>query len=383
MAKLTAGRIKDILPQKKEFFIWDDEIRGFGCRVSPKGKISYIFHFRHPVSQKSCAAKIGTHGALTLDEARNTAKLWSADIVKGLDPRSHKNIENENKDLNSKEIYFLEFWEIFDARHMKKKYNPNNYKKKLYIIKKHIIPFFGNMKVKDIRRKHIENFLDHSKNKECVKLLKSALNQAKYWGHIEHNPGDGIKLPPDRKMQNFLKDYQLRALEQSLEHYEEKYPYVILALRLLLYTGARKNEILQVKWESIEFGYNFIHLKDHKTFDKVGERTIVLNTKALEALEKIKKQSSNPYVFCGKKENQHLKNIDSFWRKLRKEAGLDNFRIHDLRHSFASFALKQGTHLKTVSRLLGHSSVRTTERYAHLENEFLKKESNKIAEIFK
>jgi integrase len=393
MAKLTAGRIKDIRPQNKEFHIWDDEIKGFGCRISPKGKIGYVFHYRLPGSLKSCAVKIGSHGQISIDEARKTAKLWSADILKGIDPKSYKQ-ELKQKIPESKptieNLLFSEFLNIFEEKYMLLEYSVGSLNTNRSRIKVHILPFFGKMKLKEIQSKNIRDFLNSSnEGKEnrstCIKLISAIFNKAIEWEFLPQdaiNPCKGVKLIPLRKMQNFLREHELRKLEDALSRREEKNPYTVLALRLLLYTGARKNEILKLKWENIQFENNFIYLKEHKTMKRSGARTIPLNARALEALKKVKRQFNNPYVFCGQKENQHLKNIDNLWRRVKNEIGLENFRIHDIRHSFASFAIKGGASITTVAGLLGHADIKTTMRYVHLENEFLQKESNKVAEIF-
>ena len=389
MVKITTNRLKDIRPREKEYFIWDSEIKGFGCRISPKGNITYIFHYRIVGNIQYKKIKIGNSKNISLEEARTTAHSYKTDVLKGKDPHrpliANKKIVPEilSAEEDKGNITFLDFWSIFDEKHMKKVQKHSTYRNNLSRVRIHIFPFFEKMKLKDIKKNHVEDFLEVS-YKKAVELLKTALNKAVEWEYLSHNPASTIKLPSDRKMQNFLRDQNLRKLEHHLDLYEDTKLYAVLALKILLYTGARKNEILQRKWEDIELENNFIRLRDHKTVGTAGEQVIILNQKAIEALKEIKKHATNPYVFCGKKENEHLKNIDAFWRKLRKEIGLPkDFRIHDLRHSFASFAIKKGADLVTVSRLLRHSNIQTTMRYVHLETEHLREKSNKVAEIFK
>ena len=155
-------------------------------------------------------------------------------------------------------------------------------------------------------------------------------------------------------------------------------PYTLAALWMLLYTGCRENEVLTLQWKDVHLEDGYIYLPD----SKVGVRAIPLNNKAKQVLCSLQKQEGNPYVFCGNILGQHLKETKTTWRKVRELAGISDVRLHDLRHSFASFALKKGVDLYTVSKLLGHKNIKTTTRYAHLELDHLKKATNKVAEIF-
>ena len=155
-------------------------------------------------------------------------------------------------------------------------------------------------------------------------------------------------------------------------------PYTLASIWMLLYTGCRESEVLTLKWKDVHLEDGYLYLED----SKVGVRTIALNSKAKQILNSLKKKEDNPYVFCGKFPRTHLKEIKTTWRQVRHLAGIPDVRIHDLRHSFASFALKKGVDLYTVSKLLGHKNIATTTRYAHLELEHLKEATNKIAEVF-
>jgi len=147
---------------------------------------------------------------------------------------------------------------------------------------------------------------------------------------------------------------------------------------LSLYIGCRKSNILNLKWKDV-------HLKEHYVFlpdTKVGEGACPLNEKAYDLLVSLKHQEDNPYVFPGRIPGKPLAEIKTAWRRILKRAGIQGFRVHDLRHSFASFYLSQGVDLYTVSKLLGHKNIATTTRYAHLELEHLKKATNVGAEVF-
>ncbi|MCY4097011.1 MAG: site-specific integrase, partial [Rhodospirillales bacterium] len=150
-------------------------------------------------------------------------------------------------------------------------------------------------------------------------------------------------------------------------------PAAVTAFRLLLYTGARLSEIQTLKWEHIRG--NRIHLPDSKT----GAKTIPLNGPALEVLANTERVEGNPHVIVGTGEGAHLTDLQKPWRRVRKAAGLEDVRIHDLRHTFASEAVMRGESLPMVGRILGHTQAQTTSRYAHLADDPLRKASERVA----
>ena len=145
---------------------------------------------------------------------------------------------------------------------------------------------------------------------------------------------------------------------------------------MLKFTGARLREILDLKWEFIDYELGVLHLPKSKT----GAKTIYLNPLALEVLDRIIKQKDNPYVFCGVKQGQPIINIQKPWRRIRAMADLDDVRLHDLRHTFASVAVMNGMSLPIVGALLGHSKPQTTARYAHLAADPLREAAEFIGE---
>jgi integrase len=201
---------------------------------------------------------------------------------------------------------------------------------------------------------------------------------------MPRNSNPCLKVPkyPDKKKERFLTNDELQRLEDILIARtidSKSSPYTLASLWMLLYTGCRESEVLTLKWKDVHLDDGYLYLED----SKVGVRTIPLNEKAKVVIRSLEKKESNPYVFCGGIPGQHLKETKTTWRKVRKLAGISDVRLHDLRHSFASFALKKGVDLYTVSKLLGHKNIKTTTRYAHLELDHLKKATNIVAEVFK
>ena len=142
-------------------------------------------------------------------------------------------------------------------------------------------------------------------------------------------------------------------------------PFVLAAVRLLIFTGARLGEILGLHWQDVDIQRALMMLPDSKN----GRKTIYLNAPALDVLASLPRLKNNPYVICGERKGAGLVNVQKPWRRLREQAGLDDVRLHDLRHSFASVAAAGGLSLPMIGKLLGHRSTLTTQRYAHLADD--------------
>lgn len=384
MPKLTKKLVESSLPKEKDYIVWDDEIKGFGCRILPSGRRTYVFHYTSPITKKYSYLKIGVHGNCTVDLARDKAKKWCAEIAQDIDPKEQKKAKAFEQ---KKSISFTDFWEIFTDKYIREHHKPSTIVKNKSRIKKDILPFFGSKKIAEIERRDILAFKDslsHIKGNctKCLTLLSTAFDQAELWGYRDSNsnPCKGVPKSPDKKMERFLTAFELKKLEGILESmaFSQSSPYTVAAIWLLIFTGCRLSEILTLQWEGVHLEDGHLYLKD----SKVGVRTIPLSEKAKQIFLPLQKQEGNPYVFCGNIPGKPLVNIRGTWRKVRTLAGIPDVRIHDLRHSFASFALKQGIDLYTVSKLLGHKNIATTTRYAHLELDHLKEATNKVAGVF-
>ena len=384
MPKLTKKVIDSSLPKQKDYIVWDDEIKGFGCRIFPGGKKTYVFYYRAPVTRKFSYIKIGLHGNLTVDEARIKAKTFALSVANGIDVRAEKKQQIVEE---QKSMLFADFWEVFNDKYIHEHHKPSTIRGNKSRIQKNILPFFGNKKIADIKRQDILAFKDsmsHVKGNctKCLRLLTTAFDQAELWGYREQNsnPCKGVTKYPDKKMERFLTTVELKKLERILESMasSQSSPYTVAAIWLLIFTGCRLSEILTLQWEGVHLDDGHLYLKD----SKVGVRTIPLSDKAKQIFASLQIQDGNPYVFCGNIPGKPLVNIRGTWRKIRILAGIPDVRIHDLRHSFASFALKEGVDLYTVSKLLGHKNIATTTRYAHLELEHLMEATNKVAGVF-
>ncbi|WP_265001377.1 site-specific integrase, partial [Komagataeibacter sucrofermentans] len=175
-----------------------------------------------------------------------------------------------------------------------------------------------------------------------------------------HNQGG-----PERPVTRYLTAEEHQRLGQALDDARSTMPEAVNALQLLLLTGCRLREVQRLKWEYVHLDEGVIRLPDTKN----GARTVQLGESAVGLLGGIPRVEGNPYVITGRKEGGHLTDLEKPWRRIRKEAGLEDVRIHDLRHSFASDALELGEDLIMIGKLLGHRDLKSTARYAHLKKE--------------
>jgi integrase len=385
MPKFTKSYIETLKINNKPYEVWDTEIKGLGCRVHPSGKRTYYFLYRLHKGTSKQRLKVGVHGSITCDIAREIVRRWTGDIARSIDPKEHsKKLEIKEKQSITMEAFLT----LFTEKHKKVHNKESTIDRDAYRLKGVLVPFLGKMKVSDVTGEHILKLQEHLKNSpiqfnRCNSILSKAFSLAELWGYRpkNSNPCFGIQKYPEKKKERFLTNAELATLNEILNRQEVvklSSPYSIAAIRMLMYTGCRSGEILNLKWSDVFLTEGYLHLKDSKT----GEKTIPLNESAKAILGNLRQQKGNPYIFVGEKPGTCLTTLKTAWTKVRRLAGLEEVRIHDLRHTFASLAIKQGVDLYTVSKLLGHKNIATTTRYAHLEMKQLLKATNVVDQIW-
>jgi len=341
--------------------IWDDRVRGFAARRQ-KEAVAYIVKARMNGRQKLLT--IGRHGSpWTPETARKEARRLLVLLEQGIDPLEEKRRERAKKSL-------AQLAQRFDEEHIQqlKERSQEEYRR---LFRLHIIPHLGRKSLADITRDDIASL--HRRMKDtpraanfCLAVLSKFMNWAEAKGLRPQfsNPVRGIRKYPENHRERFLTAEELQRLGQALDEELREHGdiYDVAAIRLLILTGARLNEILTLKWEYVDLERGLLLLPDSKT----GKKAIVLNAAAREVLEQLPHLHGNPHVICGHKEGSHLVNLQKPWRRIRKRAGIEDVRIHDLRHTFASLAARKGGSLPRIGALLGHTQMQTTQRYAHL-----------------
>ena len=375
MPKLTKRHIDALPAREKEYFVWDDQLKGFGVRVYPNGGKRYVAQAVR--RGKTIRVQIGRYEALPFEKAKTRAREAIADIDDGRNPNKEKETERLSPTV-------AQLAERFLAEYVPHHCKPRTQVEYRHAVNRYIVPALGPIKLTALARDDVAALHHDMRDKpyqanRTLGVISKMMNLAEAWGlrPDRSNPCYHIRKYKERKRERFLSPDELARLGKALDEEEPLTPAAVTAFRLLLYTGARLSEIQTLKWEYIRG--NRIHLPDSKT----GAKTIPLNGPALEVLASARRVDGNPYVIVGAGESMHLTDLQKPWRRVRKAAGLDDVRIHDLRHTFASEAVMSGESLPMVGKILGHTQTQTTARYAHLADDPLQGASERIATSLK
>ncbi len=363
--KLTKRVIDGLQPEAKDLFVWDAQLPGFGLRVWPSGKRVFIFQYRTKHRQTRRPV-IGQYGTMTVEQARGIARQWAAQVHQGGDPGG------ERRQVRTAPTV-IDLADRYMAEHARPKKRPRSVQSDDTLLRLHILPALGTKKVAAVNRADVSQL--HHKMRatsgaanRTLALLSKMMNLAEKWGLRPDgsNPCRHVDRYPERKMERFLSGEELSRLGGVLAEAERtrtELPSAIAAIRFLIFTGMRLSEVLTLRWrENVDFERHCLRLADSKT----GPKVVYLSAPALEVLAGIERKDDAPWVIAGAKPGSHLVNLRKPWHRIRERAGLDDVRLHDLRHSFASVAAGLGEGLPMIGKLLGHTQAATTHRYAHL-----------------
>jgi integrase len=308
---------------------------------------------------------IGKYGRLTVEKARKKARKALSQVDDGADPSSERQAARAAPTMEDLAERYLK-------QHAAPKKKPASVEEDRRMFRNQILPTLGKLKVAgvtrgDISALHARLGSTPYRANRVLALLSKAFNLATVWGWRPEgdNPCRHVDRYPEKRRERYLSLEEIanlgRVLDQA-EHERTELPGVITAIRLLLLTGCRLREILTLRWEDVDLEDGCLHLTDSKT----GKRTVHISQAAVEVLTQAERLEGNPWVIPGVRKGQHLVNLTKPWYRLRQQAGLDGVRIHDLRHTYASFGAAAGYSLLLIGKMLGHSKAATTERYAHL-----------------
>jgi integrase len=383
MPKLTKTLVEAIEPENKDVLLWDSEIKGFAVKVTPKGKRSYILKYRVGGGRTGKTRKptIGIHGidGMTTDKARKIAGEWKAIVNTGGDPSGERQAYRKAPTLSDLKERFIEDY----AKPHKKASGVEQDERNFRV---HIIPKLGaDTKVKDVTRQDVMRmhnaFRDTpSAANRALKVLSKAMNMADVWDMRPggSNPCTHIKRFKEAKRNRFLSLDEFGRIGKALSDMEKQGVEMrsfINAVRLLVFTGCRRGEILSLRWDEVDFPNHCLNLQDSKT----GPKRVLLNLMAYDVLKNIEAVKGNPWVITGRNVGGHLADMRKPWARLMKMAEIkDRVTPNTLRHSFASVAVGSGQSLEITGKLLGQTQKATTERYAHLADDPLKRTNEVI-----
>ena len=375
--KITKRAVDRLLGDGAEKFYWDDDLPGFGVRIRSSGRKYYIVQFR--ADGRLRRITLGRHGAVPTETARRRAMAAISEAKGGGDPAAARDARRGAPTMKQLGKRFLE---EYVPDHCK----PSTAYEYGRSVNFFISPRIGSRKVRDIKRSDIAE-LHHALREtpyqanRTLGVLSKMFNLAEMWGWRPDgsNPCLHVKRYKEEKRERFLSAEEFarlgHVLDDTLRDGSETRSSV-MAIRLLMLTGCRLSEIQKLRWEHVDLEAGELRLPDSKT----GGRAVPLAPSAVQLLESLPRDEDNPWVIAGRKPGSHLTDLQHPWRRIRAQAELDDVRIHDLRHSFASRALALGEGLPMIGKLLGHTQVQTTARYAHLARDTVKASAARIGD---
>ena len=374
--KISRRMVDAFAARGKPGFVWDRVLPGFGVRLYPSGRIAYVVQSRGPLGSKRVT--LGRHGALTPEQARKRAIGVIDRIKTGEEPLPRNGgLEPERTVADLAKRCLERYVDVECKEKTAKRYRQ--------LLGGHIMPALGEMAVSGVEREHIAA-LHHSLREtrgtanNVLWVLSKMFSLAEVWGWRKTgtNPCRSVKAYKANRRERFLNREEYRTIGRMLREVERDgsiWPPAVAAIRLLMLTGCRREEIAMLRWDDVDRAAGHLRLRDSKT----GARWIPLTPSALEVLDGIEPVPGNPWVFVGTKPGTHVSQLTGFWHRLRRKMGLEDVRLHDLRHSYASRALALGESLSMIGRLLGHTSMDTTARYAHLARDTEKASVARVA----
>lgn len=392
--KLTRRLVEGAQPARREVFLWDAEVTGFGLKLSPSGRRVYVLQYRFEGISRRYT--IGRHGSpWTVEGARKEALRLLGRIASGHDVQLEK--VRGRSDLTVGELCDLY---LADGMRMAKPVSIQTAESR---VRNHIKPLLGRRKAASLLPVDVERLLldvadgKTARRASCgpkgrharvrggkaaatsaVSTLSAALSLAVRRGLRRDNPALAIRKFPGRRVERFLSAAELARLGEVLSASEALgviSPFAIAALRLLVLTGCRKNEILKCERAWVDEDHSCLRLPDSKT----GARVVRLGEAAMEVIRALPVVEGNRYLLPGRRDGAPISDLQSVWETIREAAGIPDVRVHDLRHSFASFGAATGESLVVVGALLGHKVPSTTQRYTHLSGSPMQGAADRIS----
>jgi len=362
---LTAARVEALRPRKTSYDIRDARLRGFGVRVLPTGKKRFFVQCQY--RGERVWKIVGDAGNTGIDEARVSAAETLAAIRRGEDA-PHRPDET---------VFEAVAGTVFE-RHERLWKAGTLHVNRCYL-RNQILPHFAGRQIADIDRQEVQNWFASLRATpvaadRSMPVLSVIMREAEAMGLRPEgsNPCRGIRRYRRQGRERFLSDEEIRRLSGRLTAHEVERPQQVAVIRLLLLTGCRKSEILTLQWPDYREGHLF--LRD----GKAGPRTVWLSEPARNILDALARQGRWIFPNAHRDRPRCASWLNLFWNRVRAEVGLDDLRLHDLRHAHASLALRRGENILAIGRLLGHRRAETTLKYIHLADSMVREAAETV-----
>lgn len=344
-------------------YLWDDKIKGFGVRVFPSDKKSFLLTYRNAANTKRFYT-IGNYPDLTIDQARKQAQQKLLEISVGDDPQSTRQQGRNEITFEALAAEYLTY-----SKEHKRSFKDDNQR-----LRDHLLPVFGKRKLSEITlpilQKHMRKLhekLAPATVNRCIALIKHMFTMAMRWQIVESSPAQHLqpyKEPPSCDV--VLRPEECRRIIQACD--EEENPFAAALFKLALFTGRRIGEIRNARWEDVhrsnDSGHDYVRLTMRNT--KAGEQQhVFLNDLAREVLDSLDRVLGNPYIIAGAAPMRPLQTYAKAWRRVLKRAEVSYIKPHGLRHNYVSMLVAAGEPMDVVGHLVGHKNSATTKKYAH------------------
>ena len=371
--RLTNAGVTRLKPGGTEYIVRDSRVAGLGVRVRPSGHRSFVWH--GTANGRTVRTTVGSAALMTVEEARSACRA----LLDGSHP-----LCAEDPVGRAAVPLFRDFvindWLPARRSH----WSPGWSERVERMVKRQLLPAFGALRLDRIGRPHVERWFDAmSRNtpgaaNKTLALLRQIVSAAKAAGHVANNPVAGVRPNPGKKMIRFLSAEEIARLHRTLDRLVQERPSrrpQADVIRLLLLTGCRKSEILTLRWSEVDG--DMLRLAEAKT----GPRTVWLS-EAAQAVIAHQPRTESAFVFPSPRDpaRPQYRNL-GLWHQARREAGIEDVRLHDLRHTVASQAVAWGVPLPTVARMLGHTQPTMTLRYAHVGDREVEAAAERVGTI--
>ena len=354
--RLTDAGIARLRPEQREYTVWDTRVRGLGVRVRPSGTRTYIYQRKSTSGTRKVSL-----GPVTLRDIEDIRRSCLAMAAAAVETR---------ETVQDKAPPFREFvagpWHSACYGRCK----PSTQRVMRSALKRQLLPAFGAVRLDRISRVMVVRWFDaYSRTapggaNRALEILRQILNHAAACGHIATNPARTIRRNRRAKLTRFLSREEIRRLHRVLDSYAERSESArqqVDIIRLLLLTGCRKNEIVRLRCQEVDG--DRLNLADSKT----GPRQVYLNAWARDIIERRIARVESQWAFPSARSLAHPRGDElALWYTVRREAGIGDVRLHDLRHTVATHAVMHDVPLPIVARLLGHRRPSMTLRYTHV-----------------